>query len=48
MGMLENILAMLNRAGVIDCLIEGLARFGCGMAGLPDPYVKDKTPLGPL
>ena len=44
MDLLENILAKLKQVGVIDCLIEGLARFGCGMAGLPDPYIEDKHP----
>lgn len=32
----------------LDCMIEGLARFGCGMAGLAYPHDYEEPTLGPV
>jgi hypothetical protein len=32
----------------LDCMIEGLARFGCGLVGLPYPYDYEEPTLGPV
>jgi hypothetical protein len=31
----------------LDCMIEGLARFGCGLAGLAYPPDHEESTLGP-